>query len=418
MNYDVESVRRNFPGLQRKKHDRQAVFLDNPAGTQVAASVIERMTDMMINANGNLGGFFDTSLEAASRVEAAHRAAEAFVNAYEEGEVFFGQSATALTFAMSRSIGSLLSAGDEIILSRMDHDANVAPWLMLAEDLNLSVKWLDFSTETYEFDPDDLVKLISDKTRLVAVGYASNITGTINNVQALAQIAHRADALVYVDAVQYAPHGLIDVQRLGCDFLVCSAYKFFGPHYALLWGRRSVLDRVRPYKVRAASDTLPWRFTNGTTNREQLAGVHAAIDYIAALGDQFAGTTSASGLRARLDGGYKAMKHHDDLLALKLIDGLRAHNRVRVLGISDARSLDRRVSTVTFVAEGVPSADIARHLASKGIHVWSGHNYGLEANLRLGILDSGGGVRIGPVHYNTLEEIDRTLTEISGILSR
>lgn len=417
MNYDVSRVRMNFPGLDRLKNGQSAVFLDNPAGTQVARSVVDRMADTMLHSNGNLGGFFDTSLEAVAGVEAAHRAGEAFVNAYQQGEVFFGQSATTMTFAMSRSIGSLFKAGDEIILSRMDHDANVAPWLMLAEDLNLTVKWLDFSTASYEFDPDDLRKLLSNKTRLVAVGYASNVTGTINDVRTLARIAHEAGALVYVDAVQYAPHGLIDVQSLDCDFLVCSAYKFFGPHYALFWGRTSVLDKIRPYKVRAASNELPWRFTTGTTNREALAGIHAAIDYIASLGDMFAGSAATDSLRQRLDGGYQVMRVHDDKLALRLIRGLQDFNSVRILGITDPKSFERRVSTVTFVAEGKSSADIARQLAASGIHVWSGHNYGLEANRRMGILESGGGVRIGPVHYNSVEEIDRTVAAVAKCLT-
>lgn len=325
MRYDVRKLRENFPGLARTKGGKPVAFLDNPAGTQVPVSVVERMRDVMLHANANLGGMFDTSVEAEAVVDAAHRAAEIFVNARQPGEVFFGQSMTALTFAMSRSIGMLFAAGDEIVLSRMDHDANVAPWLMLAEDRGLVVRWLDFSTETFEFDLDDLRALMTDRTRLVAVGYASNVTGTINDVAGIARIAHEAGALVYVDAVQYAPHGLIDVQALDCDFLVCSAYKFFGPHYGLFWGRAAVLDRLRPYKVRAASNDLPWRFTNGTTNRETLAGVHAAIDYIASLGDDGANDGMPAGrrdLRARLASGFAITKAHDDRLARHLIDGL------------------------------------------------------------------------------------------------
>ncbi|THF55953.1 cysteine desulfurase-like protein [Ollibium composti] len=412
-NYDVLNVRQQFPGLRRLKNGRAAAFLDNPAGTQVPLSVVERMTDVMLNKNGNLGGAFDTSLEASESVAKAHAAADAFVNAAASGEVFFGQSMTSLTFAMSRTIGAKFREGDEIILTRMDHDANVAPWLLLAEDRGLTVRWLDFSPETFEFDLDDLAPLLTERTKLMAVCYASNVTGTINDIAGISKICRDAGVLVYVDAVQYAPHRPIDVQALGCDFLVCSAYKFFGPHYALFWGRKELLEGMRAYKVRAASDALPWRYTLGTTNREELAGIHAAIDYIAGLGDSFGGTELASGFRSRLHAGFDVMKQHDDMLARRLVDGLRtSSNRIRILGITDPAAFDRRVSTVTFTVDGIAPLEIAKSLADHGVQVWSGHNYGLEPNRHLGVLAAGGGVRIGPVHYNTLEEIDRTVSKI------
>jgi len=418
MHYDVERVRANFPGLARTKNGRPVAFLDNPAGTQVARSVTERMVEVMLHANANLGGAFDTSIEAGAIVDAAHRAGEIFVNARHPGEVFFGQSMTALTFAMSRSIGASFREGDEIILSRMDHDANVAPWLMLAEDRGLVVRWLDFSPDTFEFDLHDLRALLTDRTRLVAICFASNVTGTINDVAAIARIAHAAGALVYVDAVQYAPHGLIDVRAIDCDFLVCSAYKFFGPHYGLFWGRKELLETLRAYKVRAASDALPWRFSTGTTSRETLAGIHGAIDYIAGVGDMFGSlpANTATDLRTRLAAAFDAMKAYDDMLARRLVDGLHGLNGVRILGITDPAAFDRRVSTITLVADGMASADIAASLAAEGIQVWDGHNYGLEPNRRLGILDSGGGVRIGPVHYNTVGEIDRVVESLHRLL--
>lgn len=416
MSYDVSLVRENFPGLKRTKNGQSVAFLDNPAGTQIARSVVERMTETMFYKNANLGGTFDTSIEAVATMEAACRAGEIFVNARHHGEVFFGQSMTSVTFMMSRSIGAAFQAGDEIVLSRMDHDANVAPWLMLAEDRGLTIRWLDFSPDTFEFELDDLKSLLNERTRLVAVNYASNVTGTINNVAAITRMAKEAGALVYVDAVQFAPHGLIDVQALDCDFLVCSAYKFFGPHYALFWGRKELLEKLRAYKVRAASEQLPWRFINGTTNREEVTGVHAAIDYIASLGQTFGSTHSDAGLRERLAAGFKVMKSHDDMLAARLIEGLRGSNRVRVLGITDPSAFDRRLSTVTFTTEGKHPDDIAKFFAANGIQVWSGHNYALEANRRLGVLDSGGGVRVGPVHYNTPEEIDRVVETLDAFL--
>ncbi|MCK0197433.1 cysteine desulfurase-like protein [Ancylobacter sp. 6x-1] len=416
MAYDVHDVRRHFPGLARERDGKPVAFLDNPAGTQVPLSVVDRMASAMLHTNANLGGAFDTSIEAGEMVDGAHRAAATLVNAAETGEVFFGQNMTTLTFAMSRSIGSLLKEGDEIVLSRMDHDANVAPWLMLAEDRGLVVRWLDFSPETYEFDLADLAALMNPRTRLVAVCYASNITGTINDIAGISKIAHEAGALVYVDAVQYAPHGLIDVQALGCDFLVCSAYKFFGPHYGIFWGRREVLDRLRAYKVRAASGDLPWRFTTGTTNREQLAGVHAAIDYIAGLSRFEPALGTTVDLRGRLAAGFRVMKRHDDMLTLRLIEGLKPFNRVRILGITDPAAIARRVSTVSFYVEEASSADIVAPWNSEGIQVWSGHNYGLEPNRRLGILEKGSGIRVGPVHYNTPEEIDRVIAAVDRSL--
>jgi cysteine desulfurase family protein (TIGR01976 family) len=418
MAYDVELVRSHFPGLARTKAGRSVAFLDNPAGTQVPRMVAERMSEALLHRNANLGGYFDTSVEAEDAVEAAHRAGELFVNARNEGEVFFGQSMTSLTFMMARSIGAAWQAGDEIVLSRMDHDGNVAPWLMLAEDKGLVVRWLDFSPETFEFDLANLASLLNSRTRLVAVCYASNVTGTINDIAGISKLAHAAGALVYVDAVQYAPHGLIDVRALDCDFLVCTAYKFFGPHYALFWGRKEILEGLRAYKVRPASEELPWRFTNGTTNREELAGVHAAIDYLAWLGDAFGNLPAGADLRARLAAGYTATKAHDDALARRLVDGLLGFNSVRVMGITDPAAFDRRVSTVTFTAEGKSSADIAKAFAARGLQVWSGHNYGLEANRLLGILDTGGGVRVGPVHYNTPAEIDAVLDELGAALRR
>ena len=412
MRYDVQSVRSQFPALARIHGQETLAFLDNPAGTQVPRSVVDRMTAAMIGANANLGGFFPTSIDAEALVAAAHDAAATFVNARHSSEVFFGQNMTTLTFAMSRSIGASWKAGDEIILSRMDHDANISPWLMLAEDRGLVVRWLDFSPDTFEFDLDDVRRLITSRTKLIAVCYASNITGTVNDVAAIAWIAHAVGALVYIDAVQYAPHGLIDVQAIDCDFLVCSAYKFFGPHFGLFWGRRELLQSLRAYKVRPAAEELPWRFTTGTSSREALAGVHAAIDYIASLSRYDRHCAAGATLRDRLAAGFLVMKAHDDKLTLRLIEGLRSMNRVRVLGICDPAAIDRRVSTVSFFVEDGHSDDIARSMAASGLQVWSGDNYGVEPYQQLGLYDQGCGVRVGPVHYNTTEEVDRVISRL------
>jgi cysteine desulfurase family protein (TIGR01976 family) len=415
MAYDIDRIRTSFPALQRDYNGRPIVFFDNPAGTQVPRSVVERMNEAMFYKNANLGGSFGTSLAAQQLVEDAHRAGELFVNAPHSGEVFFGQSMTTLTFGMSRTICADFAPGDEIILTRMDHDANVAPWLMAAEDRGLVVRWLDFSEDSFEFDLDDLRRQVGDRTRLIAFSYASNVTGTINDVAGAAQIARACGAQLFVDAVQYAPHGLIDVAALGCDYLVCSAYKFFGPHYGMLWGRRDRLQALRAYKVRAVSDELPGRFTTGTTNREQLAGVHAAIDYLAELGSSY-GRPHGPDLRSRLAAGYEAMKSYEDKLTQRLIEGLLTMRGVHVLGITDPANFSRRVSTVSFVADGISAPEIATALSSEGIQLWDGHNYALEIYRKLGLLEAGGGVRIGPVHYNTIEEVDRTLERLEQVI--
>ena len=415
MAYDIDRIRARFPALQRDYNGRPIVFFDNPAGTQVPSSVVERMNQAMFYKNANLGGSFATSVAAEQMVDEAHRAGELFVNAPQSGEVFFGQSMTTLTFGMSRIICADFAPGDEIILTRMDHDANVAPWLMAAEDRGLVVRWLDFSDNSFEFDLDDLRRLVTDRTRLIAFSYASNVTGTINDVAGAAQIARDCGAQTFVDAVQYAPHGLIDVAALGCDYLVCSAYKFFGPHYGMLWGRRDRLQALRAYKVRAVPDQLPDRFTTGTTNREQLAGVHAAIDYLAELGASY-GRPAGPDLRSRLAAGYEAMKAYEDGLTQRLIEGLLTMPAVRVLGITNPANFSRRVSTVSFVADGISAPEVASALSREGIQVWDGHNYALEIYRKLGLLEAGGGVRIGPVHYNTAQEVDRTLERLEQVI--
>lgn len=410
--YDVERVRTAFPALTRETDGRPVVFLDNPAGTQVSGLVLDRMRDAMVNRNANLGGSFQSSIAAGTLVDEAHAAVAEFVNARDPAEVFFGQNMTTLTFAMSRSIGRMMVPGDEIVLSRMDHDANVSPWLMVAEERGAVVKWLDFSPQTFEFDLDDLRAVVTPRTKIVAVCYASNITGTINDVAGISRIAHEAGAWSYIDAVQFAPHGLIDVQAIDCDFLVCSAYKFYGPHYGLFWGRREILEALTPYKVRPARDQLPFRFVTGTINREQLAGVHGAIEYIRSVGDQFGGLNNAGSGRTCLAAGLSAMKRHDDMLAQRLIDGILTVPGTRILGISDPAAIERRVSTVSFMLKGTPSIEIERFMAARNIQVWSGHNYGIEPVQRLGLLDHGGGVRVGPVHYNTVAEIDCVVTAL------
>ena len=277
-------ARSQFPALALTDAGRPRVYFDNPAGTQVPQQVIDRTVDCLVNRNANLGGYFATTVAAGELVDEAHRACADFYNAATPAEIVFGQNMTTLTFHMSRCLGRKFRAGDEIVLSRMDHDANVAPWLLLAEDLGLTVRWMDFDTGTYEFPDDALTRVLSDRTRLVAMGMASNCTGTVNDVKRFAAQARAAGAIVYLDAVQFAPHYAIDVQDLGADIVVSSAYKWFGPHQGVLWGREDLLEETFGYKVRPAGEDLPHKFETGTLSHEGMAGCLGAIEYLEQFG--------------------------------------------------------------------------------------------------------------------------------------
>ena len=409
--HHIDEIRARFPSLSVEDDGRQRIYLDNPAGTQVPVHVIERMTDYFGHANANLGGYFPTSERSEEVVDEAHAAMADFLNAASAEEIVFGQNMTTLTFHVSRSIGRLFSPGDEIIVTRMDHDANIAPWLMLAEDLDLTIRWLDIDTETFELDLKKFESLLSSKTKLLAVGYASNLIGTINDVKRLTTLAKSAGALVYVDAVQYAPHGLIDVQDIGCDFLVCSPYKFYGPHLGVLWGRAELLNALTAYKVRAASDVLPEKFETGTLSHESLAGLLGTMDYLAWYGND--GSTSR---RQALQAAYDVMRDYENDLAWRLIEGLGAIPSVKIQGIADHNRLARRVPTVSITSETRTPREMAEHLAAHNIFVWDGHSYALELVRTLGLMDKGGVLRIGIAHYNTVAEIDRTVKVLDDFL--
>ncbi len=413
MQFNPDAVRAQFPSLSVTDHGVHRVYLDNPAGTQVPLSVAERMSDCLIYGNANIGGFFRTSELAGEFVDYARSASADFLNAASVDEIIFGQSMTTLTLHLSRSIGRYLEAGDEIVLSKMEHDANVAPWLLMARDHGLKVRWLSFNTESFEFDKDALDPLLTDRTKLVCVGGASNMTGTLNDVKGLCAKIRAVGAWSFIDAVQSAPHVLVDVQDIGCDFLVCSAYKFFGPHQSILWGRRDILQELEPYKVRPAPEELPWCFETGTQSHESIAGVGAAIDYLAAIGN----TAAASGnRRQQLSHAFVQLFSYEKLLAGQLVKGLQAIPGITVQGITDSRALDRRVPTVSFTHAKKHPDTIARALAEQNMFVWSGHNYAVEPAKALGIYDSGGVVRIGAVHYNTVAEIEAMLTALEGVL--
>ena len=423
MNYDLEQIRGKFPALNIKDSGVRRIYFDNPAGTQVPIEVIEALQKCMIESNANIQGGFETSNRVDKILDEFHQSMADFLNATSSEEIIFGQNMTTLTLHISRSIGRLLSKGDEIILSRMDHDANISPWLLLAEDIGLSVKWLSFDTEKYEFDLNCLENLLSDKTKLICIGGASNLLGTINDIKSICKIAKKANALTYIDAVQLAPHVSIDVQDIDCDFLVCSAYKFFGPHQGILWGKRKLLKSLSPYKVRPATSELPGCFETGTQSHEGMAGTTAAVNYFAWIGHEYAETFQIENkyknertkfIHAALDYLFE----YEKLLTIDLIEGLQNIKNVQVQGITEKNALDRRLPTVSFSVIGLSPSLIAEALAKENIYVWSGHSYAMEVVKSLNLLDKGGVLRTGPVHYNTINEVHEFLEILDKLISK
>ena len=404
--FDANACRSQFPALAITDSGVPRVYFDNPAGTQVPQRVIDRTVECLGSRNANLGGYFRTTIEAGELVDQAHQACADFYNAASASEIVFGQNMTSLTFHMSRCLGRKFKAGDEIVLSRMDHDANVAPWLLLAEDLGLVVQWMDFDPETYEFPEDSLRKVLSEKTKLVALGLASNCTGTVNDVKHFARQAKGAGALVYVDAVQYAPHYAIDVRDIGADILVSSAYKWFGPHQGILWGREELLKETFGYKVRPAGDDLPHKFETGTLSHEGMAGTLGAIEYL----EQFGAGASRT---ERIASAWAAIAEYEQKLTLKLIDGLKTFKGLTIRGITSANAMHRRVPTVSFTLDGHHPDALAKAFATDNIFVWSGHNYAIEPVSRMGLMDKGGVLRVGLAHYNTEGEVDALISALT-----
>ena len=415
MALNINTIREQFPALALKDEGKSRIYLDNPGGTQVPRHVLDRIERYLIQCNANHGGPFRTSVESDKVLEESHQGMADLLNAKSADEIIFGANMTSLTFAVSRSIGRILKRGDSILLTRMDHDGNIGPWLHLAEDLGLEVKWLNFDLETYEYNLEEAENIFKNNDiKLAAINYASNCLGTINNVKALTEMAHQSETLVFIDAVQYVPHGPTDVQDIGCDFLACSPYKFFGPHQGVLWGKAEVLEKLKAYKVRPADNTAPGKFETGTQLHEGQAGTLGVLEYLEWLGETMCteyliNFPEFSGRRKKLHVAMQAIQDYEKTLSRKLIEGLQNLAGVDVKGISDGNDLGRRVPTVSFTVKNQNPEEIAIKLAAQNIFVWHGHNYALEAVRLMGLEESGGVVRIGPVHYNTIEEIDCTL---------
>lgn len=409
---DVDALRAQFPALRQTENGQPVVFLDNPGGTQVPQTVVDAVSDYLIHHNANHGGAFATSQRSDEILYEAHCAMADLLNAASPDEIVFGPNMTTLTLNISRALARELEPGDEIIVTRMDHDANIAPWLLVAEDTGATVRWADFDVEDYTLDMAALHDLINPKTKIVAIGYASNATGTVHDVKTIVDWAHAVGALVFVDAVQYAPHGPIDVQALGCDLLACSAYKFFGPHQGILYGQYALLDRLRAYKVRPAPALPPGKYETGTQVHEGIAGTLAAVNYLAGIGQQFGSPYAAqfpdlSGRRLALRTGMNVLREYDHVLSAAILDELETLPGAQIHGITDRQRLTERVPTVSFTWGERQPRKIATALGAQGIYVWDGHYYALAVVERLGLIEHGGMVRIGAVHYNTVDEIHR-----------
>ena len=408
---DLSYVRCQFPALALEVGSEPAAYLDAPGGTQVPQRVIDAVADYYVRANSNHHGAFLTSERTHAVIAEAHAALADLLGCGPD-EVAFGPNMTTLTLALSRAIERELEAGDELVVTKLDHDANVSPWRALAER-GVVVRSVDIDPTDCTLDVAQLRAAINERTRLVAVGYASNAVGTINDVAEVVRLAHAAGALAFVDAVHYAPHGLIDVRALDCDFLVCSVYKFFGPHLGVLYGKRAHLERLRPYKLRVATDELPYRWETGTQNHEGLAGATAAIAYIEELGRE--ADPSAGTRRAAIEAAYTAIGAYERGLARPLIEGLLEIPGVTFYGIADPARMHERTPTVAIRMAGHSPQELARRLGERGIFTWDGNYYALDLSERLGVEASGGMLRIGLVHYNTAAEVERVLRELRAI---
>jgi len=422
MPIDVSALRAQFPALSRPAvpGGPPPIHFDNPAGTQVPRRVIDAVTEYYTTMNANHGGAFATSQRSDAMQLAAREIAADFLNASRPEEIVFGPNMTTLTFALSRAIARTLAPGDEIVVTRMDHDANIAPWMRIASDHRLTLRWADFDAETGTLDMASLEAAITSRTKVVATVHASNALGTINPVERIARLAHSAGALHVVDAVQSAPHIPIDVQAIGCDFLLCSAYKFFGPHIGVMYGRYDLLAALPAYKVRPASDAPPYRWETGTPSYETWHATAAALDYLAEIGARYGQEHSSlfpgfSGRRLHFKTAMAALTAYERGLVAHLIDGLARLPGVRIYGITDPAQFAERVPTVIFTLAGHSPRAIAEYLAARHIYVWDGDYYAVAVMERLGLAESGGAVRVGPVHYNTHNEIDRLLDALGSL---
>lgn len=416
---DSAAVRAHFPALDPLNHGGVApLYFDNPAGTQIARESLAGIQDYLVRRNANHGGASRGSRESDAMVRGTRTALADFLGAARPEEISFGQNMTSLTLHVSRSLARELSPEDEVVVTRLDHDANVSPWVLMARDRGCAVRWVDFDPEDCTWRVEELARQVTKRTKIVAVGMASNATGTVNPVAAAARIAHGAGALFFVDAVHYAPHGPIDVAAIGCDLLACSAYKFFGPHVGVLWGRYELMERLSAYKVRPAADSPPDKWETGTQSFESIAGVRGAIEYLEWLGRSFGSAPATAGRKAALRAGMAAIQEYETGLSGAMRKGLSSIKGLRIRGITDPGQLDRRAPTYSFTLEGWQPRRICEELDRAGIYAADGNCYALEVTTRLGLEGKGGMVRVGAVHYNTLAEIEKLVQAVRTLAER
>ncbi len=410
---DLSWIRSQFPSFAEKVNGHPAAYFDGPGGTQVPQRVIDAISDYLKHANANTCGAYLTSRRT-NQVIADGRSAMADFLGCDSDEVVFGFNMTSLTFAMSRALGRELKAGDEIVLTLLDHDANFSPWQAL-EERGVVIRRVAFREADCTVDMEDLAQQINKRTKVVAVGYASNAVGTINDVKEVVRLAHEGGALAYIDAVHYAPHGPIDVRNLDCDFLVCSSYKFFGPHMGVLYGKREHLKRLQPYKVRANTNEIPNCWEWGTLNHEGIAGITACVDYIASIGHRLKGMLPSR--RASILAAYVEIVKYERSLCERLLRGIAAMPTVKVYGITDPSRFDHRCPTIALRAQGHTPLELATKLGDRGFFTWDGNYYAINVTEQLDVEKDGGFLRIGLFHYNTVEEVDRLLAALREILA-
>lgn len=410
---DLSWVRSQFPALNQTVNGHPAAFLDGPGGTQVPQRVIDAISDYLRRNNANTCGAYQTSRNTDAMIAGARSAMADFLGC-DADETVFGFNMTSLTYAMSRAIGRELEPGDEIVLTYLDHDANFSPWRAL-EERGVNLRVVEVNKADCTLDMTDLARKINTHTKLVAVGYASNAVGTINNVREVVRLAKSVGALSYIDAVHYAPHGPIDVHGLDCDFLVCSTYKFFGPHMGVLYGKREHLTRLHPYKVRANTNKIPNCWEWGTLNHECIAGITACVDYLADLGRR--AIPSAKNRRAAILSAYELIHQHERALLEKLIAGLLTLPGARIYGITDPKRFDDRCPTVAVRIDGHTPLELADKLGDRGFFTWDGNYYAINLSEQLDVEKDGGFLRIGLAHYNTPEEVDRLLAALGEIVA-
>jgi len=418
MEYSLKSkirhLRSLFPALARIHDGRPLVYLDGPAGTQVPTSVAQRVAQCMIEHNANRAGKFITSNEVDELMDHAHRAVADFLQVDDPKSIAFGPNMTSLTLSFSRALARTWSPGDEILVSNLDHDANYTPWVLAAKDAGVVVRTIAIAPQDATLDIESLESQLNSRTKLVAVTAASNAVGSLTDIPLIASLVHRVGAELFVDAVHYAPHRRIDITNWDCDYLVCSAYKFFGPHIGILYGRPERMQTLEPYKLRPSPNSIPGRWMTGTQNHACIAGVTAAIDYIASIAEDHDQDDTGSSRRTRLDQAFEWIDSVETELIQHLLAGLQRIPGVRLYGITDPKRANERAPTVAFCLDRMESAEVATRLAEVGICAWHGNYYALPLTLALGT-EPHGMVRLGCMHYNTIEEIDRTLDAITYI---